>query len=119
MRVRSFLAAVIGTGTSELYEIGSGAEPAIGRDGQGNDASAVVVGDQQVAAGMIHREMARAGAAGRDLVQQSQVPRGWIDREGADGAAFLPLKGSGLIHRVEKTAIRVNHQKGRTFGLRR
>ena len=94
-------------------------------DGQDGHGAAAVVRDEDVAARLVHDEVARPRPFRRLLVEERQIAGLRVDREGADRARLRPLEARDLPHRVEETAVRVEGEEsgilhlGRENGLGR
>ena len=119
VRVRRFLPFLVNARAFVLNECRGFAQAAVLIHGHGGHASAVIVGNQNVLAGMIHAHMAGPGPARRNLVQKFQLAGFQIDRECTHGSGFLAFKIIYLDRRVEKFSIRMNGEERRAGSLGR
>src|SRR5262245_51926304 len=105
MTVGTFLSGFVDAAAIVLDEGSRFAELAIFLDGQGLDAAAAVIGQENVPAVAVGDEMAGAGAAGRLLVQLGKFA-GRIDGEGGDAAGLGAV--ADLVDGVEEFLVGMN-----------
>ncbi len=91
-------------GAGVLFDIGGGAQMAVGQDWQHGHRAAKVVGDQHELSGRMKADVSGASPAGRDGVEQGQLAAGAVDGEGADGAFVAFADAVGFICRIETSA---------------
>ena len=100
-----------------LDERGGSVQPAVGLDRHRLDAAAAVIGYQNRLAGFVDRDMARAVAAGRLLIQGSERACTRINGESAHGAALFAAEFADFIGRKEKFLVGMNGEKTRAGRL--
>jgi hypothetical protein len=89
MGERACLTLRIHTAPGVLREPGAVTQRTVRVDRQGGDIATLIVGDQRVVVGLVERDVTRIGAAGRFLVEQSQLAGLRVDLIRADGPGRL------------------------------
>ena len=105
MRVRPFLALRVGARSVVLDEDRWRVQTAVRLDRQRFDTATAVIGDENSLAGPIHKEMARAVATGRLLIQGNEFARARVDDKSAHCSALFAVKIANLIRRIKKSPV--------------
>src|SRR5260370_15868224 len=113
--MRTFLPLLVHAGTVMLLKGRGRAQPAVGVDTQHTQTAPRIIGRQDVLALLVHHEVARSGATGRLLIQQSQVSGLGIDSERTDRPAAFSLKVIEFSYCVKETMVRMKGKKRRIF----
>ena len=111
MRVRAFLAIGVYAFALVLDERGQRAESAVGAQGHGGDAAAAVISNQQRLARGVDGEVAGAGAAGGDFVEESEGAAGGVERVGFEALAGRAFYIGALVEGVEKSAVGMEREE--------
>ena len=115
--VRSLLATRVGAAANVLMEVTTSPEPTVREDGKNGNAAAAVIGGNQHAARGIQRQVARAVATCRLLVEKLERAAFAFHGEGAHPAAGLPMESIALVDRVEKLPRGMVRKKGWVQGF--
>ncbi len=86
-------------------------------DRHNRDASSTVIGNEHVAAGLVHHEVGRAASDRRLLIECSQPARVPVDGERADRSAGLALEFADLVRRIQIILARMHGQETRAGSL--
>src|SRR5690349_18185783 len=116
--MRAFLAFFVHASAAVFRESGVFSKLPAVLHGKDSDRTGVVVGYQNIPAGLVERKVAGTRAARGHLIQQPELARLPFDGKGADGAAFLVTEFTGFIYCVKILAVWVDRQKRRVCHFR-
>src|SRR5881392_1929004 len=113
MSVRRFLSLRVRSLSAMLCDVRRGREAATRLNRQERDITAGIVGDEERVTATVDAHITRRAALRRLVVDSRECSGVGRDCEGAHSATRFLAALLDLVHGVERTAIRVDREKGR------